>query len=364
MANILFITNSLGFGGAAKILCFVAENLAIRGHSVNIVNLKTTVNKTPYEREIDKKVIIYTIDDPPENKNKNIYYISKISKIAMKTKSEVIIGFTSFPNLYAKIVGTLLHIPSIMSERGDPSIINKSLKTKIVRFIVNHSSGGVFQTEDAMKYYGRGLRKRGIVIPNPIFIRGEIPIIKQSEREKTVVSVARFDNKQKRYDIMLKAFQLFSRKHPDYVLKLYGEGEDEGKVREWVNELGLYEKVIFMGLTTQPIHDIAKDGIFIITSDYEGISNALLEAMALGIPCVSTDHTPGGARLLIQDHENGILVPAGNYQKIAEALCEYAENPELAAKCGENAKKVLDRFDPNRIIDVWEEYIRKIIQRV
>ena len=97
--------------------------------------------------------------------------------------------------------------------------------------------------------------------------------------------------------------------------------------------------------------------MFIITSDFEGISNSLLEAMAAGLPCVSTDHTPGGARLLIQDHENGLLAPVADCEGLAAAMCEFAENPSLAEKCGNNAKDVVNRFDPQRIIDTWENYI-------
>lgn len=363
MANILFITNSISFGGAAKMLCFVAESLAERGHSVVIANLKTT----PYagfERELTDKIKVYTVDKPPANKNKNIHFIKEIKKIAEENKSAVIIGFTSFPNMYAKIVGSWLKIPSIMSERGDPfRTTSKSIKSRISRFIINRSRGGVFQTEGAKEYYGRGLKKRGIVIPNPIFIKGDVPYVKQSEREKTVVFVGRLDNDQKRYDIMLKAFKIFSEKHSDYILKLYGKGNDEDKIREWAKELGISEKVHLMGLTTQPMQDIAKDGMFLITSDYEGISNALLEAMAVGLPCVSTDHTPGGARLLISDHENGLLAPIGDYTKLAECLSEFAENPTLAEKCGENAKKVIERFAPNKLVDEWENYILKIIHK-
>ena len=153
---------------------------------------------------------------------------------------------------------------------------------------------------------------------------------------------------------------IFSEKHPDYNLKLYGTGPDMEKIKLWAEECGISDKILFMGLTKQPMKDVLKDGIFIITSDYEGIPNALLEAMASGLPCVSTDCTPGGARLLITDHENGLLAPIGDVEKLAHALCEFAENEELAIKCGNNAKFVIERFAPEKIIGQWEKYILEL----
>jgi glycosyltransferase involved in cell wall biosynthesis len=85
--------------------------------------------------------------------------------------------------------------------------------------------------------------------------------------------------------------------------------------------------------------------------------------MAVGLPCVSTDHTPGGARLLIQNGENGLLAPMGDAGKLAECMCKFAEDKELAKKCVQEAKKVLERFDPRKIIDQWEEYIKKLTKR-
>ena len=355
--NIFFITPSLGFGGAAKMLVFVAESLSARGHKVCIYNIKSTAGEKNTERPVSDEIKI-SIASTSNRKEQ----LNEARLLAKAFEADVIIGFTQMPNMLARLIGKSLSIPSIMSERGDPVQIgmNKGLKNKIALFLINRSKGGVFQTDGARAFYGRGLRRRGIVIPNPIFITGEVPFVPYEEREKSVVSVGRLDNFQKRYDVMLDAFKIFSDKHPDYVLKLYGKGSDEELIKSWVEERGLSDKVRFMGLTTQPMQDTAADGMFLITSDFEGISNSLLEAMAVGLPCVSTDHTPGGARLLITDHENGLLAPIADAKGLADAMCEYAEDPALAAKCGENAKDVVNRFAPNRIIDMWENYILKL----
>lgn len=361
MKRVLFITSGLGFGGAEKMLTFVANSLYERGNEVAIVNL----NKTPAYVNLHMQTVLENVEvfslSLPKKKNKNLYYIKQIKRIAKSFQADVIVGFTTFPNLYAVIVGKLLGIPSIMSERGDPSFTKgTTLKAKIVGFLINRSRGGVFQTEGAMKFYGKKLQKRGVVIPNPIFVKGDVPQVNYSQREKTVVSVGRLDNTQKRYDVMLDAFKLFSDKHSEYILKLYGDGNDKDLIKDWVKQRGLTDKVRFMGLTTQPMQDIAYDGMFLITSDYEGISNSLLEAMAVGLPCVSTDHSPGGARLLIQSGTNGLLAPVGDAKALSEAMCCFAEDAELACKCGENAKDVVNRFEPTKIIDMWEGYINNI----
>lgn len=354
--RILFVTPSIGYGGAAKMLTFVANQLCARGHWVSIINLNLTTSEI--SQNVDGQVKIFNISGRELGR---LGQLRQIIRIARQEKAQLLVGFRVNPNLYVCLAGKLLGIPSIMSERGDPNrTFGKNWRNRLLRWIINRCDGAVFQTAGAGTFYGKGLQRRGTVIPNPIFIKGKIPVTSLKEREKTVVSVGRLDNQQKRYDIMLQAFQRFSQKHPEYVLKLYGSGPDEQQILAWMQELGITERVQMMGVTKQPMQDIAHDGMFIITSDFEGISNSLLEAMAVGLPCVSTDHTPGGARLLITDHENGLLAPVGDVEKLADAMCEFAENPQLAYDCGEKAREVLERFDGNRIINMWESYCQKI----
>lgn len=361
MGNILFITNSLGLGGAEKMIVFIAEQLSKRGYKCAILNLCGVPScGHSHKQLINESVEVFELD--PAKGYKNGEKVKKVTSFARDFKADILIAFTAFPNMFAKIAGTMLGIPSIMSERGDPKrTTDNSLKSKISTWIINRSKGGVFQTEGAKEFYGKGLQKRGVVIPNPIFVKGEVPKIDYENREKSVVSVGRLENFQKRYDVMLKSFKLFHDRHPEYKLKLYGEGPAEKDIKVWIEELGLQDSVLLMGLTKNAMQDIVQDGMFLITSDYEGISNALLEAMAVGLPCVSTDHTPGGARMLIQHGENGLLAPMGDAEKLAECMCFFAGNKDLAKSCGEKAKEVLIRFAPEKIIDQWEEYIGRII---
>ena len=361
--KILFITASLGMGGAEKQLCFVAESLATRGHEIHIVNLQSITGKIGYQRALSDKISIYTAPISGKRGLQRLEQIRFIKKTAKQVGAELLVGYTLYPNAMAQIVGDMLHIPAIMSERGDPNCtFDKSIVSRMLFSIINRCEGGVFQTLGAMDYYKKGMRERGTVIANPIFVDQEPPYVSAKEREKTVVSVGRLDNFQKRYDVMLDSFAIFSKIHPEYRLKLYGTGNDEETIRAWCKEKGVADQIDFMGVTTSPIRDIAKDGMFLITSDFEGISNALLEAMAAGLPCVSTDHTPGGARLLIEDGKNGLLAPVQNPQKLADAMCHFAEDEELAERCGVEARKVIHRFAPETIVDQWENYCMKILE--
>lgn len=359
--RILFVTDTFGYGGAEKQMAFVAEGLVKNGFTIAICNLKQTGNYGG-KRVVSEDIEFFIADIKYKNTIQSNYDLIKFTLLsAKKFKPDVIIGFKQV-GFFAVIVGRLLKVPSVISERADPyrAFSNASLLTRIKLWIMNRASGAVFQTEQAAAFYRDQLRKRSVVIPNPVFVNGEVPNIDYANLPKTVVSLGRLDNKQKRLDVLLDAFKFFLNTHPGYQLKIYGNGADEDLVKQWIKEKGLSSFVSLMGVSTNAIADISREGIFIITSDFEGISNTLLEAMAIGMPVVSTDHTPGGARLLIQDGENGLLAPIGDAKALGQALGRFADDALFAEHCGRNAKSVLERFSPNKILRMWMDYLNQL----
>ncbi len=363
--RVLLLTNSVGFGGVEKNVAFIANSLVDKGHYVSIVNYNSVDSSIARAKQSFYETInihTYVGGSSHLQRLRKVLFTLKISK---KFRPDVIVGFTAFPSFAAKLVSILTGIPSIMTERGNPYVtINlKNLPSRIELFFINRSKGGVFQIEGAAKFFSEKLQSRATIIPNPIFIKSTFEVEPFRMRNKTVVSVGRLDNYQKRYDIMIKAFALFSKQHPDWILQLYGDGTDKDLIRKWCEEENILGKVEFMGVSSYPMNDIKDSGIFLITSDYEGISNALLEAMAIGLPCVSTDSEPGGARMLINDKVNGRIVESRNPKAISSALCDFVENPDLADSCGNNAKYVLARFDKDLIAAKWEAYLLSVAKK-
>ena len=361
MKSVFFITNSLSYGGAQKMLCFLANELDQRGYSVTVLNLLD--NKEDAGR-LNKNIRVIDIHTTHIRYLDRVQQLAKIIRKTQSLRPDIIISFTFKPNYLATIAGKVLNIPVIISERCDPSReYELKGRSRVYWNIINRADGGVFQTVGAMRLYSQRMQQRGTVIPNPIVL--EEPVIHQvkaDHRPQSIVSVGRLSNRQKRYDVMLKAFSIFESKHSGYTLTLYGSGEDEGDIRKWIADLGLEHSVFLPGKTDQPLQKMDEADVFLMTSDYEGISNALLEAMAIGMPAVVTDCSPGGARMLIQNRENGLIVPCGDAQKIAHALEELTGDPQLMAKCSSNARKVLMDYHPDAIIERWIKYIYKVTE--
>lgn len=360
--RITFVNDSIGFGGAAKVMMVIAQGLRKKGHQLSVINLNT--RKIAVSQNIDG-VQVETADiEFKSGFMTNYRHVLFTIKAAKKLRSDVLIGFKGKGNFCVSVAGMVLGIPSIISERADPFTAFRNIGplTKIKLFFINRADGAVFQTEGAKRFYSRNLQRNGCVIPNPILLNSDIPKFSYDNMPKSVVSLGRFDNRQKRLDIMIKAFACFHATHPDYHLYIYGVGPDVEMLKSYVDSACLRPYVTLMGLSKDSLMDMSKHGMFIITSDFEGISNSLLEAMAIGLPVVSTDHSPGGAKLLIDDHENGLLTPMGDYNALASAMSEFADNPQLAKKCGMNAKKVLERFEVNKIVDMWDQYLMKFIK--
>jgi glycosyltransferase involved in cell wall biosynthesis len=162
---------------------------------------------------------------------------------------------------------------------------------------------------------------------------------------------------------LIRAFGDFHKTHPAHSLRIYGDGERKAELQALINELGLSDCAHLMGTSKTVLVDIADAQMFAMASDYEGMPNALAEAMALGIPCISTDCLGGGAAALIQDGINGILIPIGDEQALVESITKLAEDEALASQFGNEGKKLKHTLSVEAISQQWLNYITEVISR-
>ena len=352
MKQIIFITNELSGGGAERVMSVLANYLCKEGYKVKFIILQRMNQEYPLDDSVEK--ILWQ-----EKKTGDfIGQIKFIRKNMKDNKGATFVSFFTHQNLYAIIASFGLNVKVVVSERNDPEYsINGSLK-KTLRKILYASSlcdKVVFQTNGAKEYFGKKIQNKGVIIANPL--KDGLPKSYFGNREKSVVSFGRFEP-QKNYALLLKAFSCFSRDNTDYVLKLYGQGTLENELKDLAKTLGIKDKVYFMGFDKNVHEKIVKEGIFVLPSNYEGLSNSMLEAMALGLPVICTDCPPGGAREYIENGINGILVPVNNEEKMVEALFDLAKDSDKAALLGKNASMLRDKLDSNIICAKWEAQLR------
>lgn len=354
--RVSFLIGSLTGGGAERTVCNLANFLIENGHEVSIVTM-SDVNDT---YELNSKVKRIYLIRASERKNllyDNILRYRRLGKYLTNEKCDCHVVMLPITIAMMLLQRKKTKAPVIASERNDPNSYN-IFSRYLNKMLSNRADAWVFQTEDAREWY-QGRIREGIVIPNAInsdFLKA--PYL--GKRQEEIVAVGRLD-KQKNYDLLLNAFSLVVKKHPSFTLHIYGQGPLEKELKEKVSNMYLSDRVFFEGYVSNIGERIQKSMLYVLTSDYEGMPNSLMEAMALGLPCIATDCPAGGPRFLIDHGENGMLVNCGDQKGLAEAMVYIINNPDFANKLGEKARQIRYTLAPEKIYQEWMKFIVKVV---
>ena len=361
--RMLFMIHKLTYSGAPKMLSWVANRMAEKGHEVHLV----TFFSDEQARLLNEAIMVHSLNIAQSNSRvvRNttgmMKTIIKLHKKVMEIKPDVVVSFLdSVGYVYLPIAALLTKCKLIASERVDPFSYHRKL-AKFRRFSLKCCDRVVFQTEGARAFYKEHapIYNNSIVIPNPVVINPEIlemnkHIPPPSERDNRIVTVGRLSLRQKRQDILLEAFQRIHDRYPQYRLVIYGDGPDDKKIQSQIEQMNLSHCVTLAGRVSNVEKEIFHAAAFVLTSDFEGIPNALIEAMSIGVPVVSTDCSPGGAALLIKDDKNGYLVPCRDPEIIAEKLSLLLNDPNISARFSHNCPDIIHEFSEDSIADKWE----------
>ncbi len=288
--------------------------------------------------------------------------IINIRGIIREIQPDVVISFTDYPNLLTLLASIGINTPVIVSERGNPYARSKDRVYKFIASMYQFSEGIVFQTEGARDFFKKTIRDKSVIIPNPVILKN-LPDRWSGERKDEIVTAGRFELVTKRQDLILQAIKKVITVHPDIKMVFYGDGDDKLKIEKMVYDLGLAQHVILAGVTNNIFESIRYSKLFVMASDSEGIPNALIEAMSVGMACVSTDCSPGGARLLIENMKNGMIVPRGDANVLADAMIFLLDDEKKREEFGIEAMKITEKFKPAIIYKMWDSYIDEIIAR-
>ncbi|MBQ7172498.1 MAG: glycosyltransferase family 4 protein [Clostridia bacterium] len=357
--KVLFLVSHLNSGGTERTVAYLSGYFAEHGVDTCVLSIS---NEKFYE--LGKAVRYETLNIPQGNKNP----IDKIVKIAKRTfavrraiKKEAPDAVISLLSVNTKYLPAKKKYALIVSERNNPGAVTDRRAIKVRNRAFRICDGIVFQTKRAMDYYPEEVRKKGVVIPNAIgnelVYTAKVP----EARAKKICAMGRL-HPQKNYPLLLRAFCEILKDHPDYTLEIYGEGPEKGRLEALSKELGLEQSVKFQGSHPDAILKILDASCYVLSSRYEGMPNALMEAMAVGLPCVATD-CPNGPAELIENGKNGLLVPNDDKDALVAAIKKIIETPAFAETCSKNAKQVLQLYSMDVNAEKYLEFIKSIYER-
>lgn len=344
MKKIIFVANRLGGGGAERILILLANSLHSQGYETVIISL----NKNVQSYKTDLPVIEL---DSTSGKQQ----IRQIRHEIKKINPDTVVAFEY--HVAIKVVTATLGMRCrlVVSERNDPHKLDSQLIKRILRdFAYLHSDILVCQTNDAKAYFSKRIQKKSVVILNPI--TDNLPEWNLENHNKTIINFCRLE-KQKNIPLLLEAFSEVHDKHSDYSLAIYGSGSEEQNIQQLIVDMNLSNCVSLAPFASN-IHEIAaQSAMFVSSSDFEGLSNSMLEAMAIGMPVVCTDCPIGGARMVIQDKVNGSLVPVRDKNALADAMLWMIEHSNESIECSREARKIKMLLSKDKIIGEWMKII-------
>lgn len=358
--NLTIFIGGLSGGGAERVVCNLSNYLSER-HNITILTMSD--NKPAYKLNDNiERVALLRKDESNNFFTQNIKRILRFRQYIKKSLADVYLVMLPITTIIILYHRKLIKVPIIVSERCDPQARYETSKLKkfFMKKLYPKADGFVFQTEDAMKYYTDIIGDKGIIIPNainPEFVRNSFI----GNRKKRIVSAGRF-TEQKNFNLLLKVFANILKEYPEYSLTIYGDGHKRNELEDYIKLLEIGEKVEMPGYVDDFWSHIIDSSLFVLPSNYEGMPNVLMEAMALGVPCISTDCPVGGPKYLIQDGINGLLVERNNPEELETAISKVLSNKEFAHEIGKNARKISQDLSYEKIYSKWEAYIKKILE--
>lgn len=286
----------------------------------------------------------------------------KLRKIVKQEQPDLVLALPEKVNVWTVLFLLGAGVPVVVSERNDP---HRHPENKVKRFlrrlIYPFASGFIFQTQDAADYFPKAIRKRGVVLDNPLDT-SRIPAPYEGARRKVIAAAGRL-HEQKNFDLLIRAFARFYKTHHEYSLVIYGEGPLKNDLMKTASSLGVAGAVHLPGQSKTLLDEMNDSAMFVLSSNHEGMPNVLIEAMACGLSCIATDCPIGGVRSLIEHGENGLLIPTGSERDLLDAMIQVADDSAFAERLGNRAAQIQKRLDESVVAAKWRSYLETIADR-
>lgn len=349
--KIAFVLGGLSFGGAERVISILANHYAEMGWQADILTLLRS------DCDFALREGVKHISLAGETRSRALRapgWLFSLRRYFKREKPQAVVSFAARINCITLLssVGMRKRFRVLVSERNDPLHDTRTAPIRVLtKLLYPKADEIVFQTTRARDCFPQTIREKGRIIVNPV----SVDVRATAEKSRRLAAVGKL-MPQKDHALLIRAFSKIAAKHPDCSLSIYGDGPLRGELTEMIRSLGLSDRVKLEGWRKDVNSRIADAAAFVLSSRYEGLSNALMEALMMGLPCVSTDCA--GATDLIEDGVNGLIVPVGGEDELANALDRLLSDPSFAKRLGEEAAKRARAFELSSVLALWDGAIR------
>lgn len=363
--RITFLLSSLGSGGAERVACTLANAWESRGDQVTLIPTFSGRGECFYELSPDVR-IVYLADLVSSREKSFINQFTRLRalrRFIVFERPDVIISFLSNVNVAAVVASAGLGIPVVICERTDPFVMPMPRILQFACRITYRSADALMvQTQAvATKYASSGWSLRHVrVIPNPI--PSQMLDLRHPASVggiKRLLAVGRLDE-GKQFGVLIKVFACLAQHLDNWSLRIVGEGPLRIVLQRQIADLGLEKRIELPGRTEDIGEELVEADAFVLTSAYEGFPNVLLEAMAIGLPCVTFD-CPSGPREMSIDGQVALLVPLNDEPALEQALERLMLGADLRIALGSRARaSVLERFSLSTVLEQWDSLFEEV----
>jgi glycosyltransferase involved in cell wall biosynthesis len=358
------IISQLTAGGAERVISTIATHWAERGQDVTLVTLSSAASdfyRLPPQVQRVGLDLLGSPESPWQRLYLNMRRLLKLRAQIRDSEPDVVISFGDRTNVLVLLATRGLGAPVIVSERTDPALSDiGTARSCVQRCTYRYASAIVVQSASVRSWAEGFLQPEVIhVIPNPApAFRVDIPESCIGSAERIVLGMGRLA-REKQFDYLLRAFARCRVRPPGWSLLIVGEGPEKPRLRALAAQLGIAERVTWLGEIAEPERILARADLFVLPSLFEGFPNVLLEAMAYGVAVVSFD-CPSGPRHIIRPGVDGVLVPAQDLDALATAMETLMTDTCERRRLGGNARQVTERFRLDMIMAMWEDLLTKV----
>jgi len=363
--KVCFFIWALRAAGAERVLTILANEWAAKGWEIVIVTMEDPDARPFYP--LAEAITLLPLNLMKDSSSilgglaNNLERLRVLRRALAEIRPDVVISFIDNTNVLAVLASRGLAIPIIISERTDPSRRSLGRAWGLLRDLAYPRADViVFQSQGVRDWFPPQVRARGVVIPNPVPLPAPgAPEPSRRDSALRIISLGRLAD-VKGFDVLVTAFAAIAGQVPDSRLDIYGEGPEREALESLIKALGMGGRITLRGITERPFEALRGADLFVLPSHAEGFPNALVEAMACGLPVIST-RFGGAATDIIRDGVDGLLVPPGNPAALGEALVRLLNDPAERARLGGEATGVVERFSMGRVVALWENAIDQAI---